>query len=79
MATVADHVLDNHLCAVWLERDAVVAIVDDTVLNDNVAAAVSVPAVRVFGCVVALAVAVNVDIAKDYVGTVCYPVAIDDD
>lgn len=40
-------VLDQNLGTVGLERHAVVAIVDDTVLNDDVAATVRVPAIGV--------------------------------
>lgn len=67
---VAVQVLDEDFGAVGLEAHAVVAVVDDTVLDDNVAAPVGVPSVGVLGGVVALAVPANVDVAVHDVGTV---------
>lgn len=46
MAAVADEVLHKDVCAVWLEGDAVVAVVDVGVLDDDVVGAVRVPAIN---------------------------------
>lgn len=44
VAAVANEVLHEDICAVWLEGDAVVAVVDVGVLDDDVVGAVGVPA-----------------------------------
>lgn len=45
MAAVALQALNQDVGAVRLERDTIVAIVDDRVLNNDVVAAVSIPSV----------------------------------
>lgn len=70
VGAVADEVLDDDVGAVGLEGDAVVAVVDVGVLDDDVGGAVGVPAVGVFGGVLALAAAEDVDVGEDYVGRV---------
>ena len=67
-------ILDQDLCAVSFETDTVVSIVDDAVLNDNVGASVSVPAVGVLGHVAAIAVPTDCNVAEDDVGAVGYKV-----
>jgi len=69
-------VLNQNLRAVWLERDAVVAIVDDRILNDNVGAAVRIPTIGVLRCDVVLAIATDVDILKDHVRAVGHEVVV---
>lgn len=57
--------LDEHVGAVGLEGDAVVAVVDDRVHNGDVAAAVGIPAVGVFGNVGTRRCSRNRNVAKD--------------
>ena len=70
MATVADQVLNNDVGAVRLERNAIVAVVDMRVLNDNIVGTVRVPAIRVLSGVLALAAAEDVDVVEYNVGGV---------
>ena len=65
VAAIADQVLHDDVRAVGLERDAVVAVVNVRVLNDNVVGAVGVPAIGILGWVLARAVAEDVDVGKD--------------
>lgn len=44
MGAIAVEVLDDDVCAVGLEGDAVVAVVDDRVLDHDVVGSVRVPA-----------------------------------
>ena len=74
VAAVAVNVLDQDLGAVGLEAHAVVSVVYDAVLDDNVAAAVRVPAVGVLCQIGAAAIAANVYIVKDDVGAVGYEI-----
>ena len=76
VAAVADNVLHEDVGAVRLEGHAVVAVVDDAVLDDNVGRAVCVPAVGVFGNVAGLAEPADRDVVEDDVGTVCNPVVV---
>lgn len=70
MATIAVHVLNQNFGAVGLERNAVVSIIDYTVLDHDVRAAICVPAIRVLRLVLTGAVAADVEVVEDYVGTV---------
>jgi hypothetical protein len=81
VAAVADEVLDDDVCAVGLERDAIVAVVNVRVLNDNVVGAVGVPTnqisiafseisnvnlpVSVLGLVLAYTATSNVDVGEN--------------
>lgn len=76
VAAIAVQVLYNHVGAVGLERDTVVSIVDHTVLDDNVAAAVGVPAVGVLGRGVALAVSADGDVVVHNIGAIGHPVVV---
>jgi len=67
-------ILNQNFRAVALETDTVVSIVNDAVLNDNVGASVSVPAIGVLGHVTAIAVPADCDVAKDNVGAVGYKI-----
>lgn len=69
-------ILDQDLGAVGLEADAIIAIVDDTVLNDDVAAAVGVPAIRVFSSVLTLAVSADADVAEDHIRRVRHKIVV---
>jgi len=70
VATIADQVLNDDVGAVWLERYAIVAVVDVRVLNHNVIGTVRVPAIRVLSGVLALATAEDVDVIEYDVGGV---------
>lgn len=70
MATVALQVLHQNACAVWLEANTIVAVVDDRVLDDDVGAPVSVPTVGILGLVVTLAVTTDCDVAEDNIAAV---------
>lgn len=76
MAAVAVQVLHQDVSAVRLEADAVVAIIDDAILDHDVAAAVRVPAVGVLSRVVALAVPGDGDVAEHDVAAVGYEVVV---
>lgn len=70
VGAVADEVLNDDVGRVWLERDAVVTVVDVGVLDDNVVAAVCVPAVSVLGGVAAHTAALDVDVGEHDVSAV---------
>lgn len=70
MAAVTLEILHNDVCAVWLERHAVIAIIDMAILNDNIAAPVCIPSIGVLRRVVALTEAANRDVAENDVGRV---------
>ena len=53
-----------------------VSVIDHRVLNDDVAAAVSVPAVRVLGRVLALGEAADVDVVEHDIGAVGHEVVV---
>lgn len=76
MRSVAMEILDQDLGAVGLEADAIIAIVDHTVLNDNVAAAVGVPTIRVLSGVITLAVPADADIAEDNIRRVRHKIVV---
>lgn len=65
VGAVADKVLHNDVGGVGLERNAVVAVVDVGVLDDDVAAAISVPSVGILGRVAARASARDVNVGED--------------
>jgi hypothetical protein len=71
VAAVALQPLHHHVGAVRLERHAVVAVVDDRVLDHDAVGPVCVPAVRVLGCRARGAVHVDGDVADQQVGAVC--------
>lgn len=70
MAAVTLKVLHNNVCAVWLERHAVIAVVNMAILNDDIAAPVCIPPIGVLRRVVALTEAADCDVAKNDVGRV---------
>ena len=73
VASITVQVLDNDLGAVGLEADAVVAVVDHTVLNDNVGAAVGIPAIGVLRRAFALTGTCDVDVVERDARTVGDP------
>jgi hypothetical protein len=68
MTPIAAQPLNHNVDASRLERYAVVAVVDDGVLYNNVARVERVPAVRVMG------LPADADIVKDYVLRVAHEV-----
>lgn len=76
VASITVQVLDNDLGAVGLEADAVIAIVDHAVLNDDVGAAVGIPAIGVLRRTFALAGACDVDVVECDARTVGDPVVV---
>jgi hypothetical protein len=62
VGAVANKILHDNVGAVGLERDAVIAVVDDGVLDDDIVGAVCVPAVRVLGGVIANATTRDIDV-----------------
>jgi len=70
MGAVADQVLDDNIGAVGLERDTVVIVVKNRVLDDDVIGAVSVPAVQVLRLVVRGRAGEDIDVGDENVGGV---------
>jgi hypothetical protein len=56
MATVAMHILHKDLRRVGFERHAIIAIINDGVLDRNIRGAVHIPSIRIFRIVLAEAV-----------------------
>jgi hypothetical protein len=69
-------VLDNDLGTVGFEADAIIAVVDDAVLDDDVGAAIGIPAIGVLRRTCALTGACNVDVVERNARAVCDPVVI---
>lgn len=76
MAAVAVHILNQNLGRVRLERDTIVAIVYDTLLDDNIAAAVRIPAIGILRHVLTLTIAADVDAVEDNVRGVLYEAVV---
>jgi hypothetical protein len=76
MTAVADKILHDDIRAIRLERNAVVAVVDVRLLNDDVIGAISIPAISVLSGVLAHTATSNVDIGEQNiagVGNECVP------
>jgi len=65
---IADKVLDDHVRAVGLEGDTVIAVVDGRVLDGDTVGAVGVPPVGVLGKISGIGGTVDVDASEDDVG-----------
>lgn len=70
MTAIAVHVLNQDVRTVRLERHAIVAVVNHTILNHDVRAAVCIPTISVLRRIVTRTVSTNVEILKDDVGAV---------
>jgi len=73
---VAEEVLDEHVGAVGLEGDAVIAVVDVRILYRDVRATVGIPTIRIFGRVVACASARDIDGIKYDIGRIGHEMVI---
>lgn len=51
MRGVADQALNDDIGAVWLERDAIIVVLDEGVLDDDVVRNICVPAIQILGLV----------------------------
>lgn len=70
MGAVALHTLHDDVCAVGLERHAIIAIIDVRILDDNRVASKRVPSITIFGRIFALTLHSNVDIAHQDITTI---------
>lgn len=70
MATIADKILDYDVCAVRFEWNAVIAIVDIAILDNNIATPVCIPTICVFGNIGAHTGSTDGNIREYDIGTV---------
>jgi len=70
VGTVTPHVLYEYVRAVWLERYAIVSIVDNRILDHDIRASISVPTVSVLGNIHTVASSRNIDVVKDDIGSI---------
>ena len=70
VAAITVQVLHHNLRTVRFERHAIVAVIDDRVLDDNIARSIRVPAVRVLCDIAAGRVATDGDVVEDHIARV---------
>lgn len=76
MTSIAMKVLNQDVGAIRFEGDTIVTIVDVTVLNDDVVAAVGIPPICILCHVLAGAKAVDCDVGEQYVRAVRYEIVV---
>ena len=64
MAPIAMHMLNQDLCCVRLERDAIVPVINDGILHHGIRATIQIPAIRILGLVSALTISTYVNTIK---------------
>lgn len=70
MAPIANQTLHDDSRRVGLERHAVIAVVNHTIHNDDIRAAIRIPAIRILRLILALTGALNTDAAKHNIAAI---------